>query len=106
MLVQRMLGNKSGSGGSSGYQYLRSTIRSLHHPSTLPLTLARPPLSDRYKVFLDLFMLSTFLIPRPFVPQLSTEIRDWLSHVPPLSTSPVSPSAPNTLASSSGPVHA
>ena len=27
MLVQRMIGSKAGTGGSSGYQYLRSTVR-------------------------------------------------------------------------------
>ncbi len=26
MLVQRMIGSKIGTGGSSGYQYLRSTV--------------------------------------------------------------------------------
>ena len=47
ILVQRMLGSEQlGTGGSSGYQYLRSTL------------------SDRYKIFLDLFNMSTFLIPR------------------------------------------
>jgi len=53
MLVQRMLGSKQGTGGSSGYMYLRSTI------------------SDRYKVFLDIFNLSTWLIPRAYIPPLS-----------------------------------
>jgi len=57
MLVQRMLGSKQGTGGSSGYMYLRSTI------------------SDRYKVFLDLFNLSTWLIPRAYIPALPAEIR-------------------------------
>ena len=41
-MVQRMIGTKMGTGGSSGYMYLRSTI------------------SDRYKVFLDISTLSTF----------------------------------------------
>ena len=27
MMVQRMIGSKAGTGGSSGYQYLRSTMR-------------------------------------------------------------------------------
>lgn len=57
MLVQRMLGSKMGSGGSSGYMYLRSTV------------------SDRYKVFLDLFNLSTWLIPRSYIPKLSPKDR-------------------------------
>uniref|UniRef100_A0A915D3C5 Tryptophan 2,3-dioxygenase n=1 Tax=Ditylenchus dipsaci TaxID=166011 RepID=A0A915D3C5_9BILA len=53
MLVQRMLGSKQGSGGSSGYLYLRTTV------------------SDRYKVFIDIFNLSTWLIPRLYIPKLS-----------------------------------
>eukprot|EP01137_Pigoraptor_chileana_P022724 Opistho-2@87943 len=62
MMVQRMIGNKMGTGGSSGYQYLRSTI------------------SDRYKVFIDLFNLSTFLIPRERIPKLDTTIERRLSY--------------------------
>ncbi|XP_035687925.1 tryptophan 2,3-dioxygenase-like [Branchiostoma floridae] len=46
MMVQRMLGDKPGTGGG-GYKYLRSTVCD----------------SDNYKVFLDLFNISTFLIP-------------------------------------------
>uniref|UniRef100_A0A915J9E1 Tryptophan 2,3-dioxygenase n=1 Tax=Romanomermis culicivorax TaxID=13658 RepID=A0A915J9E1_ROMCU len=61
MLVQRMLGNKQGTGGSSGYMYLRSTI------------------SDRYKVFLDLFNLSTWLIPRQYIPVMSPDVYRNLS---------------------------
>lgn len=36
MLVQRMLGSKQGTGGSSGYMYLRSTIRSVASTTTTP----------------------------------------------------------------------
>lgn len=61
MLVQRMLGSKQGTGGSSGYMYLRSTI------------------SDRYKVFLDIFNLSTWLIPRAYIPPLSAVMVKTLS---------------------------
>jgi len=61
MMVQRMIGSKVGTGGSSGYQYLRSTV------------------SDRYKVFLDLFNLSTFLIPRRYLPPLSARMKRRLS---------------------------
>ncbi|KAK3575936.1 hypothetical protein CHS0354_001138, partial [Potamilus streckersoni] len=60
-MVQRMIGGKVGTGGSSGYQYLRSTI------------------SDRYKVFLDLFNLSTFLIPRKYIPPLTISMKRTLS---------------------------
>ncbi|XP_019868463.1 tryptophan 2,3-dioxygenase isoform X2 [Aethina tumida] len=63
LMVQRMIGSSQlGTGGSSGYQYLRSTL------------------SDRYKVFVDLFNLSTFLIPRKYIPPLTTSIRTHLSH--------------------------
>ncbi|GMS91025.1 hypothetical protein PENTCL1PPCAC_13200 [Pristionchus entomophagus] len=61
MLVQRMLGSKQGTGGSSGYMYLRSTV------------------SDKYKVFLDLFNLSTWLIPRTYIPTLSPRMVKTLS---------------------------
>lgn len=67
ILVQRMLGSAQiGTGGSSGYQYLRSTL------------------SERYKVFLDLFNISTFLIPRqlipPLTPQIKTALRNLENH--------------------------
>ncbi|XP_012689757.2 tryptophan 2,3-dioxygenase A isoform X1 [Clupea harengus] len=52
-MVHRMIGSKAGTGGSSGYHYLRSTV------------------SDRYKVFVDLFNLATFLVPRDWVPKLN-----------------------------------
>ncbi|EDV24411.1 uncharacterized protein TRIADDRAFT_25841, partial [Trichoplax adhaerens] len=61
LLVQRMIGSKAGTGGSSGYQYLRSTV------------------SDRYKVFNDLFNLSTFLIPREYIPPLTRSMAKRLS---------------------------
>lgn len=61
ILVQRMLGSDQlGTGGSSGYQYLRSTL------------------SDRYKIFLDLFNMSTFLIPRDDIPLLTEEMKTML----------------------------
>uniref|UniRef100_U5EUL1 Tryptophan 2,3-dioxygenase n=1 Tax=Corethrella appendiculata TaxID=1370023 RepID=U5EUL1_9DIPT len=62
IMVQRMIGSQQfGTGGSSGYQYLRSTL------------------SDRYKVFLDLFNLSTFLIPRDIIPPLTSEMQKSLN---------------------------
>jgi len=61
ILVQRQIGNKQGTGGSAGYSYLRSTC------------------SDRYKVFLDLFNLASFLIPREFIPKLTSEMKLRLS---------------------------
>ena len=35
--------------------------------------------SDRYKIFLDLFNLASFLIPREFIPKLTNEMRIRLS---------------------------
>lgn len=61
ILVQRQIGNKQGTGGSAGYSYLRSTC------------------SDRYKVFIDLFNLASFLIPREFIPKLTNEMKIRLS---------------------------
>jgi len=61
MMVQRMIGSKVGTGGSSGYQYLRATV------------------SDRYKVFLDLFNLTTFLLPRKYLPKLTARMKRLLS---------------------------
>ncbi|KAL1509294.1 hypothetical protein ABEB36_004056 [Hypothenemus hampei] len=63
LMVQRMIGSSQlGTGGSSGYQYLRATL------------------SDRYKVFVDLFNLSTFLIPRSHIPKLTSDVRSKLWH--------------------------
>lgn len=62
IMVQRMIGSQQlGTGGSSGYQYLKSTL------------------SDRYKVFLDLFNLSTFLIPRESIPPLTKHMQNKLN---------------------------
>lgn len=56
MMVQRMLGTKIGTGGSSGHDYLSAT-------------------TQQNRVFLDLFKLSTFLIPRKDLPELPEELR-------------------------------
>ena len=56
LLVQRMIGSKAGSGGSSGYFYLRSTV------------------GDKYRPFLDLFQLSNYLIPKKYVKELQTSL--------------------------------
>lgn len=60
-MVQRIIGMKVGTGGSSGYQYLRSTIH------------------DSYKVFLDLFALPTYLLPRSHIPTLPEEVARQLT---------------------------
>ena len=55
-MVQRMLGNKIGTGGSSGFTYLRETA--VKHP-----------------IFKDLHNISTLLIPRSELPELPEEIK-------------------------------
>lgn len=56
LMVQRMLGSKIGTGGSSGHEYLKSTI------------------SDK-RIFADLFNLSTYLVPRSLLPALPESLR-------------------------------
>jgi tryptophan 2,3-dioxygenase len=56
LMVQRMIGRKVGTGGSSGHEYLRQT-------------------AERHRVFSDLFALSTFFIPRSRLPELPEDIR-------------------------------
>ena len=60
LLAQRMLGTKIGTGGSSGHQYLKRA-------------------ADNNRVFVDLFNLSTFLIPRSRLPILPGEIKKQLN---------------------------
>ncbi|WP_343714969.1 tryptophan 2,3-dioxygenase family protein [Inquilinus sp.] len=55
LMVQRMIGLKTGTGGSSGHDYLART-------------------AERHRVFGDLFTLSTYLIPRSALPPLPEEI--------------------------------
>jgi len=55
-MVERMIGRKLGTGGSSGYGYLHSTV-------------------ERHRVFADLFALATFLMPRAARPDLPEEVR-------------------------------
>jgi len=59
LMVQRMLGTKIGTGGSSGHQYLKATTES-------------------HKIFSDLTNISTFLIPRSQLPILPDELRKTL----------------------------
>lgn len=59
LMVHRMIGNKIGTGGSTGYNYLKATV-------------------DKYKVFVDVFNLSTFLIPRSKLPDLPAEVKRGL----------------------------
>jgi len=59
LMAQRMLGTKIGTGGSSGHQYLRKA-------------------ADTNRVFVDLFNLSTFLIPRSQLPELPEDLKKHL----------------------------
>jgi tryptophan 2,3-dioxygenase len=59
LMVQRMIGAKIGTGGSSGQDYLRRTV-------------------EVHRVFLDFFNLSTYLIPRSMLPALPSELREQL----------------------------
>lgn len=46
-MVHRMIGNKSGTGGSSGYHYLRSTVRYVMMETNLQLTtITQSPLDS------------------------------------------------------------
>ncbi len=56
VMVQRMLGTKIGTGGSSGQDYLSAT-------------------TNQNRVFLDLFNISSFLIPRTDLPPLPANVR-------------------------------
>ena len=51
LMVHKMIGSKIGTGGSSGFHYLRTAA--LHH-----------------KVFSDFFSLSTYMIPKSYLPKL------------------------------------
>lgn len=55
LMVQRMIGTKVGTGGSSGHSYLMATV-------------------DKHRVFMDLFNLSTYLIPRSSLPVLPDDL--------------------------------
>jgi tryptophan 2,3-dioxygenase len=51
LMVNRMIGSKIGTGGSSGQDYLRRTV-------------------EAHRIFTDFFNLSTFLVPRSMLPPL------------------------------------
>ena len=61
LMVQRMIGRKVGTGGSSGHDYLRRT-------------------AERHRVFGDLFTLSTYFIPRSKLPALPEEVRAAMAY--------------------------
>eukprot|EP00939_MAST-03C_sp_MAST-3C-sp1_P000218 g218.t1 len=59
LMVHRMIGARIGTGGSSGFHYLKST-------------------AVRHRIFIDFFNLSTFLIPRATLPDLPPDIKERL----------------------------
>jgi tryptophan 2,3-dioxygenase len=59
-MVLRMLGRKIGTGGSTGFDYLRETV-------------------DRHRIFTDLFDLATCLIPRGELPALPPAVTGALN---------------------------
>lgn len=60
LLVSRTLGSKLGTGGSSGFEYLKATI-------------------NAHKIFADFDNLSMFLIPRSSLPKLPLSLKEMLS---------------------------
>ncbi len=59
-MVQRMIGNKIGTGGSSGHKYLSQT-------------------ADRHQIYGDFHSISTLLIPRSDLPKLPNDIIQQLN---------------------------
>lgn len=58
-MVEKMLGQKIGTGGSSGQGYLKETV-------------------DKHKLFTDLANISTLMISRSYLPELPQNIKDSL----------------------------
>lgn len=69
LMVHRMIGNKVGTGGSSGHAYLRSTL------------------DDGMRGFSDLFDLTGFLMPAHQLPAVTPAFAELL-HTVPVSTTP------------------
>ena len=59
MMVQRMLGTKIGTGGSSGHDYLKRT-------------------TEKNRIFTDLFHMATFLLPKSELPALPADLKKRL----------------------------
>ena len=58
-MVEKMLGQKIGTGGSSGQAYLKQTV-------------------DKHKLFTDLANIATLMISRSYLPELPQNIKDTL----------------------------
>ena len=63
VMVQRMLGSKIGTGGSSGHDYLKRT-------------------TERNRIFMDLFHMATFMLPKHELPPLPTELKRVMGFAP------------------------
>ena len=55
-MVMRMLGRKTGTGGSSGHEYLMETVK-------------------KHQIFIDFHNISTLLIPRSELPELPKDLK-------------------------------
>lgn len=62
MMVQRMLGGKIGTGGSSGHEYLKRTTES-------------------NRIFKDFFNMATFMLPKAALPELPANVKRQLGFV-------------------------
>ncbi len=60
LMVQRILGNKVGTGGSSGHHYLGETVK-------------------KNRIFADFFNLTSFLLPQNQLPKLNAELKELLA---------------------------
>ena len=61
LMAQRMIGQKVGTGGSSGHSYLHAA-------------------AQKHKVFGDLFALATFMLPRSALPKLPDSLNEMLQY--------------------------
>jgi tryptophan 2,3-dioxygenase len=61
LMAQRMMGASIGTGGSSGYGYLLSTV-------------------EKHRIYSDLFALSTYLIPSDSLPSLPEEVSNEMGY--------------------------
>lgn len=62
IMAHRLLGTKIGTGGSSGHDYLKRS-------------------TENNRVFTDLFNLATFLLPKTYIPNLPSELKDKLGFI-------------------------
>ena len=62
LMAQRMLGGKAGTGGSSGHNYLKMT-------------------AEKNRIFVELFSLSSYLIPQNILPPLPSQLKKEMGFV-------------------------